>query len=78
MSESRKSVHVRLSTEAHRVLSALGEIEEKDNAELARLIIEEVLFGRVHVLKVKAERYQSPGLRGILRDLEGSSGKTGK
>ncbi len=38
MSESLKSIHVRLSSDAHRALSAIADIEEKDNAEMARLI----------------------------------------
>lgn len=72
MSEPLKSIHVRLSPEAHKVLTALADIEEKDNAELARLILEESLLGRVHTLMVTARRYNGVGLTGILRDSEGS------
>lgn len=75
MSESLKSTHVRLSSEAHRVLSAIADIEEKDNAEMARLILEEALLGRVHVLMLTARRYQGLGFSGISRDLEGLDGK---
>lgn len=71
MSEPLKSIHVRLSPEAHRVLSALADLEEKDNAELARLIIEEALLGRVHSLMVVAERYKRLGFSGITRELQG-------
>lgn len=75
MAEPKKSIHVRLCPDAHRVLSAIGELEEKDNSELARLILEEVLLGRVHTLMLTANRYSGLGLRGIKRDSEGSSGK---
>lgn len=75
MSESLKSTHVRLSSEAHKVLSALADIEEKDNAEMARLILEEALLGRVHMLMMAAERYRRLGFSGISRELEGASGK---
>ena len=75
MSEPLKSIHVRLSPEAHKVLSAIGDVEDKDNAEMARLILEEVLLGRVHTLMLTAQRYKGLGFSGILRDLEGKAGK---
>lgn len=71
MSEPLKSVHVRLSSEAHRVLSAIADVEEKDNAEMARLIVEEALLGRVHVLMLAARRYKGLGLSGTLGISEG-------
>ena len=75
MSEPLKSIHVRLSPEAHRVLSAIADLDEKDNAELARLILEEALLGRVHSLMVVAERYKRLGFSGISRELEGITEK---
>ena len=75
MSEPLKSIHVRLSPEAHKVLSAIGDIEDKDNAEMARLILEEVLLGRVHTLMLTARRYCGLGFSGILGDSEGKAGK---
>jgi hypothetical protein len=75
MSEPLKSIHVRLSPEAHKVLSAIGDIEDKDNAEMARLILEEVLLGRVHTLMLTARRYRGLGFSGILGDSEGKGGK---
>lgn len=77
MSEPLKSTHVRLSSEAHKVLSAIADIEEKDNAEMARLILEEALLGRVHMLMMAAERYKRLGFSGISRDLKGLSGGDG-
>lgn len=78
MSEPLKSTHVRLSCAAHRVLSAIADLEEKDNAEMARLILEEVLLGRVHTLMLTADRYKSLGFEGIQRDFEGLTGKPRK
>lgn len=75
MSESLKSIHVRLSSEAHRALSAIADIEEKDNAEMARLILEEALLGRLHTVMLIAERYKRLGFSGISGDLQGLSGK---
>ena len=40
-------------------------MEEKDNAELARLILEEALLGRVHTLMVVSGRYKRLGLSGM-------------
>ena len=57
------------------MLSALADLEEKDNAELARLIVEEVLLGRVHMLMLAAERYKRLGFTGITRDLPGAGEK---
>lgn len=75
MSESLKSIHVGLSSDAHRALSAIADIEEKDNAEMARLILEEALLGRLHTVMLVAERYKRLGFSGITRELEGLSGK---
>lgn len=74
MSEPLKSTHVRLSAEAHRALSAIADIEEKDNAEMARLILEEALLGRLHTLMVVADRFKRLGFSGISRNLKGPSG----
>lgn len=75
MSEALKSTHVRLCQDADRVLSSIADLEEKDKAEIARLLLEEVLLGRVHTLMVVAQRYKGLGFSGILRDLEGGKGK---
>ncbi len=74
MSEPLKSIHVRLSTEAHRVLVAIASIEEQDNAEIARRILEEALLGRVHTLMLAAEKVRCLGFSGISRDLGGAAG----
>ena len=71
MSEPLKSVHVRLCPQAHRILSAIADMEEKDNAELARLMLEELLLGRVHTLMLAADRYKRLGFSGITGDLQG-------
>jgi predicted DNA-binding protein len=72
VAEPLKSTHVRLSSEAHRVLSALADLEDKDNAELARLILEEALLGRVHTLTLAANRYKRLGFTGISGELGGN------
>jgi hypothetical protein len=77
MSEPLKSIHVRLSPEAHKVLAAIAEIEDKDNAEMLRLLAEEVLLGRIHTLMLAAKRYQGLGSSGILGFYEGVAGKGG-
>lgn len=77
MSEPLKSVHVRLSPQAHRVLSAIADIEEKENAELARLMLEELLLGRVHTLMLAAESYKRLGFSGISGDLKGPASEGG-
>jgi hypothetical protein len=71
MSEPLKSIHVRLSPEAYRVLSALADIEDKDNAEMLRIIAEEALLGRVHTLMLAAERFKLLGLKGMTGTFEG-------
>lgn len=57
------------------MLSAIAEIEDKDNAEMLRLLSEEALLGRVHTLMLTAKRYRGLGFSGILGDLEGGKGK---
>lgn len=57
------------------MLSAIADLEEKDNAEMARLILEEALLGRVHILKLAADKYRRLGFSGISRDLPGLDGK---
>lgn len=78
MSETLKSIHVRLSSDAHKALSAIADVEEKDNAEMARLILEEALLGRLHTLMVTARRYSSLGFRGMTGDFEGLTGNERK
>ena len=71
MSEPLKSIHVRLSPEAHRVLAAISEIEDKDLAEMARVMLEQDLLGRVHTLTLAAKRYRLLGFSGISGELGG-------
>lgn len=74
LSAPLKSVHVRLGAEAHAVLGAIADLDDKDIAEMARLILEETLLGRVHVLRLTAERYKRVGFSGITGDLKGLEG----
>lgn len=75
MSESLKSTHVRLCTEADRVLQSIADLEDKDKSEIARFILEEALLGRVHSIMLVARRYKGLGFSGILRNSEESDGK---
>ena len=75
MSEPLRSTHVRLCSEADRVLASIADMEEKDKAEIARFILEEALLGRVHTLMLIAQRYRGLGFSGTLTDLEGRDGK---
>jgi predicted DNA-binding protein len=78
VSEPLKSTHVRLSSEANRVLTALAQIEEQSDAEIARRILEEALLGRVHTLMLAAEKVRRLGFSGISGDLAGEAGKARK
>lgn len=78
MAEPLKSTHVRLSADAHRVLTALAAIEEQENAEIARRILEECLLGRVHTLMLAAEKVRCLGFSGISRDFAGAAGTGGE
>lgn len=78
MSETLKSTHVRLSSEANRVLAAIAQIEEQSDAEIARRILEEALLGRVHTLMLAAEKVRLLGFSGMSRDLGGQLGKGSK
>ena len=69
MSEPLKSIHVRICSEADAVLSALSDLDDKDKAEFARILLEEVLLGRVHTLTLTLRRYKGLGFNGIARDL---------
>lgn len=53
------------------MLTAIADLNEKDNAEMARLLLEECLLGRVHTLMVVAERYKRLGFSGISGELKG-------
>lgn len=78
MGESLKSTHVRLSSEAHRVLAAISTVEEQEIAEIARRILEEALLGRVHTLMLASEKVRLLGFSGISRDLPGAGGSSRK
>lgn len=58
------------------MLSAIAELNEKDNAEMLRLICEEALLGRVHTLMLAADKVRRLGFSGITRDLGGEVGKS--
>lgn len=58
MSEPLRSTHVRLCMDADRVLETLATLGDKDKAEIARQILEEVLLGKAHTLRLILERHK--------------------
>lgn len=57
MSLERKPVMIRLSSEAYDALALIAEVQDKDLGEAAREIVEEVLLGRAHLVKLTAQRF---------------------
>ena len=68
MSLPGKSVHVRLSAEAHAVVSAMAEIHERDIADQCHLLLERILLGEVHVLTLAQKRWNALGQTGSNRE----------
>lgn len=56
MSLDKKDVRTKLSPEAHAVLAAIAEYNDKDIGEYASFLLERTLMGEVHAIKVIAER----------------------
>lgn len=72
MSLDLKSVHVRLSHEAHAALSTLADLYDADNAEMCRRLLEECLLGRLHGVKVAVANLQRAGMLGTASSNSGS------
>jgi hypothetical protein len=62
------SVHVRLSDEANAALELLCEASQVDKAKHAGFLLERVLLGEGHALKVAAMRYARLGITGTTRE----------
>lgn len=65
------SVHVRLSDEADATLDLLRAADGRDKSALAAVLLERVLLGEGHALRVAAERFVRSGLSGSGRDAQG-------
>lgn len=68
MSESLKSVHVRLSDELHKSLRLMAEHDQTEIAALCERIIAEAVQGKFHALKVAATRIARLGICGNERE----------
>ena len=53
------------------MLSAMADLNDKDNAEMARMLLEKCLLGEVHALILAADKVKRLGFSGISRDLGG-------
>lgn len=65
------SIHLRLCDAAKRELSALAQLEQVTEAELAARLLEEALLGRGHTFRVVARRYSRWLLDGNVGDSQG-------
>lgn len=68
MSEGLKSVHVRLTSECHSAVNALALASNTDIVQICEQVIEEGVLGRIHLLKVAAERMHRSGIIGKERE----------
>lgn len=74
MSLEKKDVRLKICGEAHQVLVAVADLNEKDIAEIGSQIFEEALLGKVHTAKVLAARMARWGKSGQAREDEGLPG----
>lgn len=77
MSLDRKDVRLKISVEAHRALSAIADLHEKELSEFASFLLERALLGEVHAATVMANRMARWGKSGQAGDLQGALGKIG-
>lgn len=75
MSLDRKDVRLKISAEAHRELTAIAELHEKEIAEFASVLLERALFGEAHAARIYADRITRWGKSGIPGEDRGSAGK---
>ena len=68
MSLPKPDIHVRICEEAMQALEALAYVEQRNKAELAGQLLEEVLLGKVHTLTLAANRFNRLGLSGRGRE----------
>lgn len=66
-----RSIHVRLSDEADAMLDLISTAQRRDKAALAADLMERVLLGEAHALKVAAMRLARLGTCGIAGEGEG-------
>lgn len=64
MSETGRSVHIRLSQECHERIQVMADLNGKTIADIAEALIDEAVMGRFHAVKVAAERIVRLGIAG--------------
>lgn len=73
MSLDRKDVRLKITPEAHRELSALAELYEKDISELGAMLLERSILGEAHVARLNASRVARWGIEGKASGTPGES-----
>lgn len=68
MSEPLKSVHVRLSPDLHAAVKVMAQARKIEISEICEELINEVVMGKFHGLKVAADEMARLGLSGRRRD----------
>lgn len=74
MSLNKKDVRLKICVEAHVMLVSLSEFHEKDISEYGALMLERVLLGEGHVVKVQAEKAARWGIAGHAGDSQRQAG----
>jgi hypothetical protein len=64
MSLEKKSVHVKLTEDAHKRLSVLADFNESDMAEHAAYLLEKALAGEWYAFSVHLKKISKLGLTG--------------
>lgn len=75
MSLERKDVRLKISVDAHRELTGIAELHEKDIAEFASFLLERALLGEAHSARLYADRITRWGKSGIPGEDRGFAGK---
>lgn len=64
MSLPKPDLHIRISSDAKAALGLLAEVEQVPESVLAGRLLERVILGEVHALKVAARQLRRQGLSG--------------
>lgn len=64
MSLPKPDLHIRVSPECKATLALLAEVEQTPEAVLAGRLLERVILGEGHTLKIAARRLRRQGLNG--------------
>ncbi len=64
MSLEKKSIHIRITPDLHNQLKLMAQFHNKNDSELAALLLEKSIVGEFHEFSLAAERYKRLGLFG--------------